>query len=241
MRSPQVILGSSAPGVAALRQKTNTIPIVFVLVPDPVGTGFVQSLTRPGGNITGFTLYDAPMMAKWLQMLKEVAPTTTHVAVLFNPATTPYAPLFNRAIEAVAPTLGVTVTLARVQSEIEIEEALAKVALEPGGALINLPESWSVTHRETIMGAAARHRLPLMGGTELFSRAGGLMSYWFDAAELHAQAAAYIDRVLRGANPADLPIQDPTKPVLIVNLKTAKALGLTVPQSILARADEVIE
>ena len=239
--SPDVILGSSAPAVAALRQKTTTIPIVFVLVPDPVGTGFVQSLARPGGNITGFTLYDAPLMAKWVQMLKEVAPTMTHVAVIFNPATTPYAPLFNRAIEAAGPALGITVTLAPVQIEAQIEEVAAAVAREPGGALINLPESWSVTHRAAIIGAATRHGLPLMGGTELFSRAGGLMSYWFDAVELHVQAATYIDRILRGADPAALPIQDPTKPLLIINLKTAKALGLRIPQQLLLTADEVIE
>jgi putative ABC transport system substrate-binding protein len=239
--SPEVILASSAPAVAALRTKTRTIPIVFVLVPDPVGMGFVPSLTRPGGNITGFTLYDAPVMAKWVQLLKEVAPGVTHVAVIFNPETTPYAPLFNRAIEAAAPSLGVTATLAPVHDDAGIEEAIAAEAHEPGGGVINLPESWSVTHRSVIIAAASRHGLPLMGGTEHFSRAGGLMSYWFDAVDLHAQAASYIDRVLKGANPADLPIQDPTKPVLIVNLKTAKALGLTVPPALLARADEVIE
>jgi putative ABC transport system substrate-binding protein len=239
--SPNVILASSAPAVAALQQQTRTIPIVFVLVPDPVGMGFVQSLARPGGNITGFTLYDPPLMGKWLQLLKEVAPGVTHVAVIFNPETTPYAALFNRAIEAAAPSFGVTVTLASVHDDVGIEEAIAAVAREPGGGVINLPESWSVTHRAAIIAATARHGLPLMGGTELFPRAGGLMSYWFDAVDVHAKAASYIDHVLKGAKPADLPIQDPTRLVLIINLKTAKALGLTVPQSLLARADEVIE
>jgi putative ABC transport system substrate-binding protein len=239
--SPEVILASSAPAVAALRQQTHTIPIVFVLVPDPVGMGFVQSLVRPGGNITGFTLYDPPLMGKWLQLLKEVAPGVTQVAVIFNPETTPYAALFNRAIEAAAPSFGVTVRFAPVHDDATIEEAVAAVARDPGGGVINLPESWSVTHRATIIAAAARHGLPLMGGTELFPRAGGLMSYWFDAVDVHAQAASYIDHILRGANPADLPIQDPTRLVLIINLKTAQALGLTVPPALLARADEVIE
>jgi putative ABC transport system substrate-binding protein len=239
--SPDVIMASSAPALAALRQQTRTTPIVFVLVPDPVGMGFVQSLVRPGGNITGFTLYDPPLMGKWLQLLKEVAPSVTHVAVIFNPETTPYAALFNRAIEAAAPSFGMTVTFAPVRDDGGIEEAAAAVAREPGGGVINLPESWSVTHRAAIIAAAAGHRLPLMGGTELFPRGGGLMSYWFDAVDVHAQAASYIDHILKGANPADLPIQDPTRLVLIVNLKTAKALGLTVPPALLARADEVIE
>jgi putative ABC transport system substrate-binding protein len=171
--SPDVILASSAPALAALRQQTRTIPIVFVLVPDPVGMGFVQSLVRPGGNITGFTLYDPPLMGKWLQLLKEVAPGVTHIAVIFNPDTTPYAPLFNRAIEAAAPSFGVTITFAPVHDDAGIEEAIAAVAREPGGGVINLPESWSVTHRAAIIAAAARHGLPLMGGMELFPRAAG--------------------------------------------------------------------
>jgi putative ABC transport system substrate-binding protein len=238
---PDAILASSAPATAALGQLTRTIPIVFVLVPDPVGMGFVQSLARPGGNITGFTLYDAPLMGKWLELLKQVAPGVTRIAVIFNPDATPYATLFTRAIELAAPSFGMIVTLAPVREEAEIEEVVATLAREPGGGLINLPESWSVTHRDAIIAAASRHALPLMGGTELFPRAGGLMSYWFDAVDVHAQAASYIDRVLRGANPADLPVQDPTKVTLIVNLKTAKALGLTIPRAILALADEVIE
>ena len=180
-------------------------------------------------------------MGKWLQLLKEVAPAVTHIGVIFNPETTPYASLFNRAIEAAAPSIGMTVTFAPVHDDTGIEEAVAAVARQPGGGIINLPESWSVTHRAAIIAAASRHGLPLMGGTELFPRAGGLMSYWFDAADVHRQAAFYIDSILKGASPADLPIQDPAKITLIINLKTAKALGLTVPQSLLARADEVIE
>ena len=238
---PDAILASSAPALAALRDQSHTIPLVFVLVPDPVGMGFVQSLAQPGGNITGFTLYDPSLMGKWLEMLKETAPGTRHVAVIFNPDTTPYAPLFNRAIKEAAPSFELTVTLAPVHSDSEVEGAVAAVAGEPGGGIINLPESWSVSHRTAIIAATARHGLPLMGGTELFPRAGGLISYWFDAVDVHAQAARYIDSILKGAKPADLPIQDPTRLMLIINLKTAKALGLTVPQVLLATADEIIE
>jgi putative ABC transport system substrate-binding protein len=238
--SPDALLASTAPAVAALRQQTRTIPIVFVLLPDPVGLGFVQSLARPGGNITGFSSYDASLMQKWLQLLKEVAPSVTRVAVVFNPDIAPYATFFNRAIEAAAPSFGVTVTLAPVHDDSGIDEAIAAGAREPGGGLISLPDSFNATHHGAIIAAAARHNLPLIG-TPDFPRAGGLMSYAFDAVELHAQAASYVDRILKGANPADLPVQQPTTFELVVNLNTAKALGLTVPPSILARADEVIE
>jgi putative ABC transport system substrate-binding protein len=239
--APDAILASPAPAVAALRQQTRTIPIVFVLLPDPVGLGFVQSLARPGGNLTGFSSYDAPIFGKWLQLLKEVAPGATRVAVIFNPDTAPDAPLFNRAIQAAAPSFGITVTLAPVHDDAEIEEAIGAQALEPGGGLISLPDSFNTTHRDVIIAAATRHRLPLMGAGDSWPRAGALMSYSFDAVDLYAQAASYIDRILKGASPADLPVQQPTKYSLIINLKTAKALGLTVPPAILEMADEVIE
>jgi putative tryptophan/tyrosine transport system substrate-binding protein len=235
--SPDAILASNSPAVAALRQQTRTIPIVFVRVIDPVGQGFVQSLAQPGGNITGFSLYDAPLMGKWLQLLKEVAPSVTRVAVI--PAQ-PISPLVKRAIETAAPSLGITATFAPVHDDAAIEEAIAAQAGEPGGGLLILPDGFNVTHRDAIIAAAARHSLPAISTTE-FPGAGGLMSYWFDAVDLHAQAASYIDRILRGANPADLPVQQPTKFSLIINLKTAKALGLTVPPSMLDLADEVIE
>ncbi len=237
---PDAILASTAPAVAALREQTRTIPIVFVFVPEPVGQGFVQSLARPGGNITVCSYYDAPMIGKWLQLLKEVAPGVARVAVIFNPDTAAVAPFFNRAIEAAAPSLGMTVALAPVHDDAAIEEVIAAQAREPGGGLIILPDSFNETHRDVIIAAAARHGLPLIG-TPQFPRAGGLVSYWYDPVELYAQAASYIDRVLRGANPADLPVQEPTKFSLIINLKTAKALGLTVPEALLARTDEVIE
>ena len=239
---PDAILASPGTGVGALRQQTGTIPIVFVLMPDPVGLGFVQSLARPGGNITGFTSYDAPLTGKWLELLKEVAPRVTRVAVIFNPDTSfgPYATLFSRAIEAAAPPVGMTVTLAPVHDDAAIEEAIAAQGREPGGGLISLPDSFNSSHRDVIIGAAARHGLPLIG-TPDFPGAGGLMSYMFDPFDLHAQAASYIDRILKGASPADLPVQQPTKYSLIINLKTAKALGLTISPGVLDLADEVIE
>jgi putative tryptophan/tyrosine transport system substrate-binding protein len=239
--SPDAILASNSPAVAALGKRTRTIPIVFVRVIDPVGQGFVQSLARPGGNITGFSLYDAPLMGKWLQLLKEVAPSVARVAVIFNPDTAPYATLLNRAIEAAAPSLGMTATFARVHDDPGIEDVIAAQAREPGGGLICLPDSFTASHRDVVIAAAARHRLPVMGSPEIFPRAGALMSYSVDLVEMSAQAASYIDRILRGASPADLPVQQPTKYSLIINLNTAKALGLTIPPAVLALADEVIE
>jgi putative ABC transport system substrate-binding protein len=238
--SPDSILAGTSMAVAALREQTRTIPIVFVLVADPVGLGFVESLARPGANITGFSSFDAPLMGKWLQLLKEIAPSLTRVAVIFNPDTAPQASLADRAIEAAAPSFGITVTLAPVHDDAAIEEAIAAEAREPGGGLINLPDGFNTTHRDVIIGAATRHRLPLVG-TPDFPSAGGLISCMFDPVDMYAQAASYIDRILRGADPADLPVQQPTKFPLIINLKTAKALDLTVPPSMLDLADEVIE
>jgi putative ABC transport system substrate-binding protein len=238
--SPDAILASTGPAIAALRAQTRTIPIVFVLVADPVGLGFIQSLARPGTNITGFSSFDAPLMGKWLQLLKEIAPSITRVAVIFNPDMATQAPLLNRGIEAAAQSLGVTVTLAPVHDDAAIDGAVAAQAREPGAGLMCLPDSFNVTHHDAIIAAAAGHRLPLIGTIE-FPRAGGLMSYTFHGVDLHAQAASYIDRILKGANPSDLPVQQPTKYSLIINLKTAKALGLTVPPTMLDLADEVIE
>jgi putative ABC transport system substrate-binding protein len=240
--SPDAILADTILPVAALREQTRTIPIVFVLMPDPVGLGVVQNLARPGGNITGFSAYDASIFEKWLQLLKEIAPNVTRVAVIFNPDTVagPYITLFSRAI-AVAPSLGVTVTLAPMRDDAAIENVVAAQATQPGAGLITLPDPFMVAHHAVIIAAAARHSVPLMGLADIFPRAGGLMSYGFDPVDVHAQAASYIDRILKGANPADLPVQQLVKLSLIINLKTAKTLGLTVPQSLIARADEVIE
>jgi putative ABC transport system substrate-binding protein len=237
---PDVLLAGASLAIAALRQQTRTIPIVFVNVSDPVGQGFVESLARPGGNITGFTAYDAPLMGKWLQLLKEIAPSVTRVVVIFNPDTAPYATSLNRTIEAAAPSFGMAVTFAPVYDDAGIEKAIAAEAREPAGGVIDFPDSFNVAHRDVISTAAARHGLPAIG-TPDFPRAGGLMSYSFDTVEVHAQGASYIDRILKGASPADLPVQQPTKYSLILNLKTAETLGLTIPQLLLARADEVIE
>jgi len=239
--SPDAILASTLPVVEVLRQQTRTIPIVFVLVADPVGQGFVQSLARPGGNITGFSAWDAPIMGKWLQLLKEVAPSVTRVAVIFNPDGGTSAAVFNPAIQAAAPSFGITVTLAPVHDDPGIKDAAAIQGREPGGGLISLPDSFTTAHRDVIVAAATAHRLPLIGAGEVFARSGGLISYWFDVVDMHAQAASYIDRILEGDNPAELPVQYPTKHALIINLKTAKALGLTVPPGVLDMADEVIE
>jgi len=238
--SPQAILASTPPALEALRQQTSTIPIVFALIPDPVGLGLVQSLARPGGNITGFGAVDPPIVGKWLQLLKDVDRALSRVAVIFNPDTQPYADFFDRAIEAAAPSVGVTITLAPVRDVAAIEEVAATQGGTPAGGLICLPDSFTNSHRAAITAAANRHRLPVIGLPDLV-RAGGLMSYWYDAVELHAQAASYIDQILKGASPADLPVQYATKYSLIINLKTAKALGLTVPPSMLDLADEVIE
>jgi putative ABC transport system substrate-binding protein len=238
--SPDVLLAGTSLAIIQLRQQTRTIPIVFVNVSDPVGQGFVESLAKPGGNVTGFTAYDAPLMAKWLQLLKEIAPRVSRVAVIFNPDTTPYRKLLNPAIEAAATAFGITVTFAQVHDDKGIEEAIDALAREPGGGLIAFPDIFNVAHRDVMITAATRHGLPGIG-TPDFPRAGGLMSYSFDTVDVHAQAATYIDRILRGANPADLPVQQPTKYSLVINLKTAEAIGLTVPRDLLAMADEVIE
>jgi len=231
---PDAILASTAPALAAVQQHTRTIPIVFVIVPDPVGRGLVPSLVRPGGNITGFASYDASIIGKWVQFV----PVVTRASIIFNPDTDLAPPL--DPVIAAAPSVGVTVTLGPVRDDAGIEAVAATQAHEPEGALIILPDSFNVTHIGVIVAAAVRSKLPSIAWTDL-PRTGGLMSYWYDAVELHGRAASYIDRILRGASPADLPIQYPTKYSLIINLKTAKALGLTLTPTILARADEIIE
>jgi putative ABC transport system substrate-binding protein len=238
--SPDAILTGGSAAVAALQQQTRTISIVFVDVGNPIGQGFVQSLARPGGNITGFGANDPTLMGKWLPLLREVAPRVRQVGVIFNPDPALFAPLFNREIEAAAPSLGITAMLALVHDDPGIEEASAAQGSEPGGGVVAFPDSFNITHRDTIIAAAARHSLPLIG-TLQWPRAGGLMGYWFDGVDLHAQAASYIDRILKGTSPADLPVQQPTKYSLIINPKTAKTLGLTVPPGMLDLADEVIE
>jgi ABC-type uncharacterized transport system substrate-binding protein len=238
--SPDVILASTTPAAAAVRELTRTQPIVFVIVPDPIGMGFVQSFARPGGNMTGFISYDAPIIGKWVQLLKEIAPWMTGVAAIFNPDTA-YPPSFIvREIEAASSSVGVVATLAPVRDSAGIEEVVAAQAREPGRGLMILPDSFNVRHRDVIIGAANRHRLSFIG-FDVFATAGGLMTYFADAIDLHVQATAYVDRILKGEKPAELPVQAPTKYKLWINLKTAKALGLSVPDKLLVAADEVIE
>ena len=236
--SPDAIVATTAPAALALSERTRTIPIVFVVVPDPVGLGFVHSFARPGGNMTGFISFDAPLIGKWVQLLKEIAPGITGVAAIFNPDTA-FFPSLIREIEA-ASSFGVRVSLAPVRDLAAIEDVVAAQASISARGLIILPDSFNVRHRDAIIAAANRHKLPLIG-FDIFANAGGLISYWFDTVDLHAQAASYVDRVLKGEKSADLPVQAPTKYRLAINLKTAKALGLDVPPTLLARADEVIE
>ena len=237
---PDVILAVTAQALQPLQQVASTIPIVFIQIGDPIGSGFVTSMAHPGGNITGFTPAEFSMQGKRLEMLKEVAPHITRVAVLFNPEQIPQAGML-RAVEAVAPSVGVQLMAAAVRDAAEIERAIDQFAREPSGGLIVLPSGATIVHRDLIIALAARYRLPAAYQYRQFVTGGGLMSYGNDLADQYRQAASYVDRILRGEKPGDLPVQQPTKFELIINLKTAKALGLTIPPSLLALADEVIE
>jgi putative ABC transport system substrate-binding protein len=237
---PDLIVAETTPSVAALLQESRTIPIVFVNVSDPVGSGFVASLARPGGAITGFISNEPTLGSKWPQLLKEIAPGVGRVGFMFNPDTAPYEFFLHQA-EAAAPSVGVKLIAARVHDDAEIERAMAALGSEPGGGLIVLPEATTNTRSELIIGLAARHRLPAIYAFRYFPAGGGLISYGVDLAEEFRSAAAYADRILRGEKPGDLPVQAPSKFTLAINLKTAKALGLTVPPNLLATADEVIE
>lgn len=239
--NPDVILAASSPAVEALQRQTRTIPLVFVNVTDPVGQGFVASLARPGGGITGFSDYDTPMAGKWLGMLTQIMPPVARVAVLFNPATAPFAGLMLRAIEAAAPALAVTAVAAPVHDDAEIEATIAGLARAASGGLLALPEAFTAVHRDAIVTLAARYRRPAVYFSRFFVAAGGLMSYGIDNADPYRRAAAYIDRILKGERPGDLPVQNPTKFELVINLKTANALGVTIAPALLNNADAVIE
>jgi putative ABC transport system substrate-binding protein len=238
--APDVILAHSSPVVAALGQITRTVPIVFANVADPVGAGYVESLARPGGNITGFTNYEYSMGGKWLQLLKEVAPGVTRVAVLRDPSIAAGPGQF-AAIQTVAPSLGVELRPVDVRDGDEIERAITAFAQSPNGGLIVTGSPLSAFYRDLIIALTARHRLPAVYWSRIWAAAGGLISYGPDFLDPFRRAAGYVDRILKGEKPADMPVQASTKYELIINLKTAKALGLTVPQSLLASADEVIE
>jgi putative ABC transport system substrate-binding protein len=237
---PDVILAHSTPIAVTLQRESSAISIVFVSVSDPIGSGLVATLPRPGGNITGVLQYEAGIAGKWLAMLKEIAPRLTHAAFLANPKTTAYD-YFLRSAEAVAPSLAIELVPSLVESAADIDGAIQSFARAPNGGLFLPPDSTTLSHRELIISLAARHRLPAVYPFHVFVAGGGLMSYGTNQVELFRQAASWVDRILRGAKPADLPVQAPTKYETILNLKTAKALGLDVPPSLLVRADEVIE
>jgi putative ABC transport system substrate-binding protein len=238
--APDVILASGGSVMGALLQATRTVPIVFTLTVDPVGAGYVASLVRPGGNATGFTSYEYSLSGKWLELLKEIAPGTTRAAVLRDPTIPQGIGLFG-AIQAVAPSFGVEVSPIDVGDAPEIERGVTAFARSANGGLIVSGSGLAAAHRNLIITLAARHRLPTVYFQRFFVTSGGLISYGPDPIDPHRRAADYVDRILKGEKPADLPVQAPTKYVLAINLKTAKALGLDVPPSLLARADEVIE
>ena len=236
---PDVILGHTPGAIHALQRETRTIPIVFVNVSDPIGLGFIASLPRPGGNITGVLHYEATIIGKWLAMLREIAPHLTGAA-LANPKVSSYQ-YFLRSAEATAPSLGIDLTDSPVQTAAGIERAIEELARRPNSGLILPPDASTIVHRDLIVALAARHRLPAVYALKTFVVAGGLMSYGTDQNDLFRLAASYVDRILRGDKPADLPVQAPTRFETTVNLKTAKALGLDVPAHLLVAADEVIE
>jgi putative ABC transport system substrate-binding protein len=238
---PEVIVAWGSPSVAALRRQISTIPIVLVNVTDPVGQGFVESLAHPGGNITGFTDYDPPMAGKWLGMLTQITPPAAHVAVLFNPVTAPFAGLMLRVIEEAAPSLAVAVRAAPCRGDADLAAIMAELEREERGGLLVLPENFNIVHSDAIITLAAQYRLPAVYPYRFFTMTGGLMSYGIDPLDLFRRAASYVDRILKGAKPADFPVQNPNKFELVINLKTANALGITIAPSLLDHADEVIE
>ena len=239
--APDVILVASNPGVSALMEATRTIPIVFISASDSVGSGFVASLARPGGNITGFHNFEPSIAGKWLEVLKQIAPGVRRVAVIHIPEIAANV-AFLRVAEAASPSLGLTVTAAGVRDIADIERVLTAFAREPNGGLVVTPSPITgAASRDPIVALVARLRLPAIYAFRYFPTSGGLVSYGVDRMEQVRGAASYVDQILRGANPGELPVQLPTKYELVINLKTAKALGLTIPQSLLVRADEVIE
>ncbi len=238
---PDVILSSTTPTTASLLQQTRTIPLVFATVGDPIGSGFVTSLARPGGNVTGFTTVEGPLGGKYLEMLKEIAPRVTRVSAMFNPAAAPYVETFMSSFKAAAQSLNVTASAAAVQDASEIESVVGALAREPNGGLVVMPDSFTLAHRVEVTSLAARYRLPTVYPWRSFAEVGGLLSYGVDPGYNFRRAATYVDRILKGEKPGDLPIQAPVKFELVINLKTAKALGLDVPPSLLATADEIIE
>jgi putative tryptophan/tyrosine transport system substrate-binding protein len=239
--APDVILATNTSTADALKKETSTVPIVFVSLSDPVGSGIVSNLTRPTGNLTGFTNYEHSLSGKWLRLLYDVAPRIRHVAIIFNPKTAPIGPLYVDAVNEAARTLGVKVTAAGVENDREIEDVISALAAAPDRGLIVLPDSFMTTHRKLIIDLTGKHHVPAIYYARFFVTDGGLISYGPDYTDQYRRAAAYVDRILRGTKIAELPVQVPTKFDLVVNLKTAKALGLSLPEPFLMTADEVIE
>src|SRR5262249_40868433 len=239
--APDVIVGNTTAVIRALRQATSSIPIVMAAVNDPVEQGLVSSLAHPGGNITGFAFVDFQMVGKWLEMLKEAAPGVSRAVLMFNPDTVPHYYVYLRSFDAMPRTIAVDVTAAPVRDTVEIEEAIAKLGREPGGGLIVAPDAFTTVHQRLLIGLAQQHRLPAVYALRTLVAQGALMSYGPDAYDVLRRTASYVDRILKGEKPADLPIQQPTKFELAINIKTAKALGLEIPDRLLALADEVIE
>jgi putative ABC transport system substrate-binding protein len=240
--APDVIIARSTPAAAALKAETHTIPIVFMQVAEPTVSGLVEGLSHPGGNITGFTNYEASIGGKWLQLLKEIAPQVVHVTIIFNPDTAPYARSFVGPAEMAAATLGMDVSTALIRSEADIQSTITAMAVRPGSGLIVIPDTFVNEHRELVVGLAARYRVPAIYSNSAASTTGpGLIVYNIDSLDISRRAAAYVDKIIKGEKPGDLPVQQPTKFRLTINLEAAMALGLTVPPSLLAIADEVIE
>jgi putative ABC transport system substrate-binding protein len=237
---PEIILASSAAVTVALQRVTRTIPIVFAGVGDPVAGGIVARLNQPGGNITGFSNFEATLGGKWLELLSEIAPGLKRAAIMFNPDTAPVSS-FMRSLETAARSLRIVPIIAPVHGDVEIEAAIVAFGREPGGGLVIMPDFFMLAHRASIISAAARNNVPAVYSLSAFARDGGLLSYGVSQVDIFRGAASYVDRILRGAKPAELPVQLPTKFEMAVNLKTAKALGLTVPVTLRAIADEVIE
>ena len=237
---PDVTLASATPSIVALERASRTVPIVFVAVADPVSAGFAESLARPGGNMTGFSIFEYGMSSKWLELLKEIVPRVTRVAVIRDQSLTSGTAQF-AAVQSVAPSFGVELSPVGVRDAGEIERGVAGFARAPNGGVIVTGSPLTAVHRDLIIALAARHRLPAVYGFRFFATAGGLISYGPDIVDQYRRAAGYVDRILKGEKPGDLPVQAPTKYELVINLKTAKALGLEIPSSVLARANEVIE
>jgi len=238
---PDALLAQSSPAVRALSRRTGTVPIVFTIITDPVGQGFTKSLAHPGGNVTGFTDFEAAMAGKWIDLLTQLRPPVRRVAILYNPETAPFADYMLHAVKDAAPAFAVATEAAPCRDDAAIEALMSRLAQGGQGGVVALPDIFNIVHRDAIVAAAAEYRVPVIYFIQSFAKAGGLMSYGVDYADQFRRAADYIDRVLKGARAGDLPVQQPDKFSFVINLKTAKTLGVEVPATLLASANEVIE